>query len=62
MVVWDVRAEKEQIRLLNGATVKKKSAIDALALHPDGKWVYVIYDDREHLFSANPKGERREPR
>jgi RNA polymerase sigma factor (sigma-70 family) len=51
VVEWDVRAERERSRLADGATAPKESAIDALALHPDGKWVYVINEDRKNLYS-----------
>jgi WD40 repeat protein len=51
VILWDLRAEKEQATVLNGAAGPRRTAIDALELHPDGEWLYAIHDNRDHLIS-----------
>ncbi|QJW96986.1 WD40 repeat domain-containing protein [Frigoriglobus tundricola] len=58
VVAWDPSTEKEHLRLRNGLTAPKPTAIDTLTLHPEGKWLYVVDNDREsfHSFTWRPDG------
>lgn len=51
VIAWNIREEKKIRTILDGAVSQREGPIDLLALHPEGKWLYIV--NKDHLIQMN---------
>ena len=51
VIAWNIREEKKVRTIIDGTKARRGGAIDLLALHPDGTWLYIV--NQNHLIQMN---------